>query len=106
MIKHINNEDEFIKNISNSQNIVIVDFFAEWCGPCQMLSPILEEISNEMEDINILKIDIDKCSKLALEKEIEVVPTILIMKNEVELTRIEGVLPKETLLQKIDKYNK
>lgn len=104
MIEYVN-KVEFENKISNSKNLIIADFFATWCGPCQMLTPILEQISEEIENIDILKIDIDIEREIALEKEIDVVPTMLFIKNGKELNRIEGVLPKDVLLNEIKKYN-
>ena len=57
MLKHINNAEEFDSLIK--EGIVLVDFFATWCGPCKMLSPVLEEVSNENPDLLVLKIDVD-----------------------------------------------
>ena len=104
MLEYVNKE-KFENKISSSNNLIIADFFETWCGPCQMLTPILEQISNEVQNIDILKIDIDKEGELAINKEINVVPTILFIKNGKEIDRIEGVLPKDVLLKEIDKYN-
>ena len=70
MLKIINKE-EFESNVLKSSNVVLVDFFATWCGPCQMIAPILQELSEENNDFDIVKIDIDQERDLALEYEIE-----------------------------------
>ena len=78
MLKHVNNQQEFKELIQNGT--VLVDFFATWCGPCKMLSPLLEEISNE-SDILILKVDVDEASALAAEFTIQAVPTLMLFKD-------------------------
>lgn len=80
MIKHINKEN-FKTEILDSKEPILVDFFATWCGPCNMLSPILENISNTRADFNIAKVNIDELRDLAIDYEVEVVPTLLIFKN-------------------------
>ncbi|MBO8414395.1 MAG: thioredoxin family protein, partial [Firmicutes bacterium] len=65
MVIHINSTAEFDTQIANNSK-VIVDFFATWCGPCKMLSPVLEKIADENPDITVLKVDVDKLSELAV----------------------------------------
>lgn len=99
MVKHINKED-FEKFLKEDKDIAIIDFFATWCGPCKMLAPVLEDISNE---INVMKIDIDEERDFSIDMGIEVVPTMLIYKNGVEVNRIEGVISKQEILEEINK---
>lgn len=99
MVKHINKED-FEKFLKEDKDIAIIDFFATWCGPCKMLALVLEEISNE---INVMKIDIDEERDFSIDMGIEVVPTMLIYKNGVEVNRIEGVISKHEILEEINK---
>lgn len=99
MVKHINKED-FEKFLKEDKGIAIIDFFATWCGPCKMIAPVLEEISNE---INVMKIDIDEERDFSIDMGIEVVPTLLIYKNGVEVNRIEGVISKQEILEEINK---
>ncbi len=80
MLKNIK-EEEFENEVLKNEKTVIVDFFASWCMPCQMLMPVLEEISKEMENIDIIEVDIDKSRDLAIEYGIEAVPTMIIFKN-------------------------
>ena len=97
------NKEEFENEVLKSK-LVLVDFFATWCGPCQMLAPILEEVSKENKNCDIVKIDIDKERDLALEYEIEFIPTMILFKDGKELDRITGMLDKKELLEKIEQY--
>lgn len=103
MLKKIN-ENDFEKEISNSAKLVLVDFYASWCGPCQMLAPVLEKISNSRANFDILKIDVDEARKTAEKYKVEVVPTIIIFKEGVPVKQLEGYLDEEELLDIIDKY--
>ena len=101
MIIHLENEnyDEIVNN-----GLVVVDFFATWCGPCQMLSPILENFSKETSDIDIVKVDIDSCGDLAIKYDIEAVPTLILFKNGTEIDRTLGFLDENELKNFINKY--
>ncbi|MGL4946033.1 MAG: thioredoxin, partial [Fusobacteriaceae bacterium] len=74
------NLDNFEAEVIKSQELVVVDFWAEWCGPCKMLGPILEEIVSETE-YKICKVDVDRNSELSSQYKIRSIPTILIFKN-------------------------
>ena len=89
MLKHITTS-EFEEEVLNYQGKVLVDFFASWCGPCQMLTPVLEKIDDEIESLKILKINIDEETKLAIENKVEVVPTMILYNNGKVEKRIEG----------------
>lgn len=97
-------KEEF-NNIKNESGLKVVDFSAAWCGPCKMLSPILEELSKEMGDsIEILKIDIDENVELAMEYQVSSVPTIIFIKDSKEVDRKVGFIPKSFLKDEIEKY--
>lgn len=103
MLKHINNES-FESEVLKNEKIILVDFFATWCGPCQMLAPVLEQISKEQNNFDIAKIDIDEAQSLAIEHGIQVVPTMLIFKNGQVVDRMEGFYDKGEIVSKISKY--
>ena len=96
MIEYVNSQD-FENKIRNNE-LVIVDFYATWCGPCQMIAKELEKLQNEY---NILKVDIDKNRDFAIDKGIEVVPTIFIYKNVEKIKVIEGYKTAEELRKEI-----
>lgn len=103
MLKKIN-ENEFENEVLKNNKPVIVDFFATWCGPCQMLMPVLKEISEEREDIDIIEIDVDESRALAFKYEIEAVPTMIIFKNGTAIDRIGGFYPKNELEEVLKRY--
>lgn len=89
----------------SSKKPVLIDFFAEWCGPCKTLSPILKEIANEMsEQVRVIKIDIDKNPTLASKLNVRSVPTLMIYKEESLLWRQSGVVPKEQLRKALNEF--
>ena len=74
---------EIVKNLNNlTDELTIVDFFATWCGPCKMLTPVLEEIAMDNKDVIILKVDVDEANDLANEYRISAVPTLIMFKNK------------------------
>ena len=89
------NTGEFDSEVLNQRGVVIVDFYATWCGPCKMLTPVLESIDNEMENIKVVKVDISR--RLAMNYGIQSVPTIKIFKDGREVVTRVGFQPKETL---------
>ena len=93
--KH-NFEDEI------KEKIVLVDFYASWCGPCRMLMPILEELSNERKDIKILKVNVDQNIELANKFAVRGVPHLILFKNGKEVAQASGFRPKEVLAKWID----
>ncbi|WP_296683780.1 thioredoxin [Flavobacterium sp.] len=88
--------------IIQSDKPVLVDFFATWCGPCQMLAPILKEVkSNLGERISIIKIDVDKNQAVAAQYQVRGVPTMILFQNGKQLWRQSGVLSKEDIIKVI-----
>ena len=78
---------------------VLVDFYADWCGPCKMLAPILKQVKEELGDtIKIVKIDVDKNQSIASKYQVRGVPTMLLFKNNKQLWRQSGVLPKNEII--------
>lgn len=94
----------FQETVVNSKTPVLVDFYSTTCGPCKMLAPILEQISEETSDFSIGKVCVDDEMDLALNFSVRVVPTMLIYKNGECVERLEGVRPKAELLEIMKKY--
>ena len=95
------NSSNFNEEILNKRTTSIVDFYADWCGPCKMIAPILEEISKERDDIIIGKINVDDNFELAAKYNVSSIPTIIIFKDGNEVNRIVGYRPKEDILDLI-----
>tara|TARA_R110000868_G_scaffold322812_2_gene583749 strand:- start:815 stop:1114 length:300 start_codon:yes stop_codon:yes gene_type:complete len=90
------------KEIVNSETPVLVDFFAEWCGPCKMMSPILKEIKTSLkDDVKILKIDVDKNQRVAAAYQVQGVPTLMIFQKGKIVWRQSGVIPAHELISRI-----
>ncbi|MBD0823980.1 thioredoxin [Aestuariibaculum marinum] len=91
--------------IINQDKPVLVDFFAEWCGPCKMQSPILKDVKEELQDqVSIIKIDVDKNQSIATKFQVRGVPTLMIFKNGKQLWRQSGVLQKNDLISLLQSY--
>ena len=103
MILHINNEQEFFDTIKEGK--VFVDFFATWCGPCQMLAPVLEEMDREgaFNNMKVIKVDVDEVPAIASRFGIQSIPTLLIMQDGKIVDSRLGYMPKPMLLKFIQK---
>lgn len=98
MIKHIENED-YEKEVLNKKGLVLVDFYANWCGPCMMLSPILEEIANSRSGYDIIKVDVDESPEIAEKLEIDTIPTMIIYKDGKICKKIIGLIEKDEIVE-------
>ncbi len=99
MVKEINAEE--YSEIVNSSNPVVIDFHATWCGPCKVLSPILEELDDEIEGVEFVKLDVDQHPQIAGQNQVMGVPTVVILKDGEVKDRFVGVQPKEVIKEKI-----
>jgi len=96
---------EKFNSVINGDKPVLVDFFATWCGPCQMLAPILKEVKSILGDkVTIIKVDVDKNRELMMNPQFQVrgVPTLMLFKNGKMLWKQSGVLPKEDIIRAIE----
>ncbi|GGG51260.1 thioredoxin [Bizionia arctica] len=92
--------------IINQDKPVLVDFFAEWCGPCKMMSPILKQVKDTMgENVSIIKIDVDKNQSLAAKYQVKGVPTLMLFKKGKQIWRQSGVLQKDEIINIINTSN-
>lgn len=97
------NKNEFEATIK--EGVVLVDFFATWCGPCKMLSPVLEELSKELEGkVNIVKVDVDQDGELAMQFRVMSVPTMILFKDGQPVHQISGYQPKQPLKALLEKF--
>ena len=87
-------EENFKKEVLEESKTVLVDFYADWCGPCKMLSPIIEEVAKENEDAKFVKINVDEAQELAIEYDIMSIPTIVVIKDGKEVNRTVGLVDK------------
>ncbi|XP_050315069.1 thioredoxin-2 [Anthonomus grandis grandis] len=91
MVTHIKDKNDLDSKLSDAgDQLVVIDFFATWCGPCRMISPKLEELAKEYSNVHILKIDVDECEELAMEYKISSMPTFVFIKNKQVIMTFSG----------------
>ena len=95
------NDTNFESEILNSRNTCLVDFYADWCGPCKMVSPIVDEIADERTDITVGKINVDENPNLAVKFNVMSIPTLIVFKDGKEHSRLVGYSPKEEILAEL-----
>lgn len=98
-------DSSFETEIEQSTGVVLVDFWATWCGPCKMIAPIVEQIANENEGkITVRKLDVDANGQTAMKYGVMSIPTLILFKNGQPVERLVGYQPKERLMAKIKPY--
>jgi len=103
MLGSVITDENFSEEVSKSQKPVLVDFWAEWCIPCQMITPIIQEINNEFgEKIKVGKLDVDKNPLISAAFSVDAIPTLILFKNGKIFQRFIGVQPKETIIKAIN----
>lgn len=97
--------DAGFNDLINGDKPVLVDFWAEWCGPCRMVGPIVEEIAGEYEDkLSVAKLNVDENPQTAMEYDVMSIPTLIVYQDGVEKKRIVGARPKQALLQELGEF--
>ena len=99
-ILHLENENF---NELINKGVTLVDFYAEWCGPCKMLGPVIEEVSNEISDVQIIKVNVDEHGDIAQKYGVMSIPTLILFKDGKEINKSIGFMPKEDMLEFINK---
>jgi len=98
--------DENLDEVLSKNELVVIDFWAPWCGPCRMLGPIVDELATEITDIVIGKVDVESNAAASVKYGITGIPCLVFIKNGVEVDRVKGVLSKTALKAKIEGLKK
>ena len=98
---HVNYEN-FDEVVLSSKSPVLVDFSATWCGPCQMIAPIIDEIAEENDDFTVVKIDVDEAPELAMKYQIVRIPTLIVVKDGEAVNKSVGLISKEDILDMLN----
>lgn len=101
MADHVTDQD-FDEKVLKSDKPVMVDFYAEWCGPCKMLAPIVDELAKEEGDVKVVKLDVDSNQATAQKYGVMSIPQMLFFKGGEEVNRLTGAVPKDTILEALE----
>ena len=93
------NDETFEQEVLKSNIPVLVDFYADWCGPCKMLSPTVDEVAQENDDIKVVKVNVDESQNTAIKYQVMSIPTLVVIKNGNEVNRSVGVIDKEEVFE-------
>lgn len=94
--------DNFEEEVLNSNKTILVDFYADWCGPCKMMSPIIDKIAEENTNIKVGKLNVDEAQDIAVKYNVMSIPTIIIYKDGIEYKRFVGVTSKSNILNALN----
>lgn len=105
-MEHIFTDANFSEEVLKSDTLVLVDFWAEWCGPCRAMSPIVEEISHEVDasKLKVGKMNVDQSSEMPQKYGVSSIPTFLVFKNGEVVDQFMGSMPKAAMLEKLQKH--
>ena len=95
------NGQNFEEEVIKSEKPVLIDFYADWCGPCKMLSPIIDEVAEENTDIKVVKVNVDDAQDLAMKYQVMSIPTLVVIKKGEEVNRSVGLIDKAQVLNLI-----
>lgn len=95
------NSQNFEEEVLKSEKTVLVDFYADWCGPCKMLSPIVDQVAEENEDIKVVKVNVDDAQDLAMKYQVMSIPTLVVIKEGKEIKRSVGLIDKNQVVNMI-----
>ncbi len=96
-------ENNFEQEVMRSDKPVLIDFFATWCGPCSMVSPIVDRIAEERSDLKVCKVDVDEQGELASRFGVSSIPMLVVVKNGKISAQSVGAMPKEKILELVEK---
>ena len=98
-------DENFDQEALKEEKLVVVDFYADWCGPCKMMAPVIEELAEELkEDAKIGKLNVDNAPETARSFAVMNIPTILFLKNGTVVDKVVGAVPKASLVEKINQF--
>jgi len=99
-------QDEFKKEVLESSGLIMVDFYAEWCGPCKMTGPIIDQLAEEVKDVRFIKVNVDENPDLSTTYSIFSIPSFIIFKDGQILSQFAGAMSKEGFLAKLNEVRK
>ncbi len=98
-------DENFDQEALKEEKLVVVDFYADWCGPCKMMAPVIDELAEELKaEVKIGKLNVDNSPETARSFSVMNIPTILLLKNGATVDKVVGAVPKAALLEKINQY--